>query len=91
MKTVKVGHVSTKVGEILVRLEPNVAVKGLNINPFTAIIDSNRNKLEPIHVDLNQSLTHIGRYLTDFYSFHLDISNCDATRARIELESYHSY
>ena len=51
------------------------------VNPFMAGFGSNRTKVSPI----------VGFYMTDLCSFHLEISNCDATRALFELESHRSY
>ena len=48
-------------------------------NHFTAMFGS------------NQNLTNFHLYMTDFYSFYLEICHSDATRPWIELDSRHSY
>ena len=72
-------------------VEISLAVTGLIIyhNGFLlalsrARLDSNRNQIK------NKPINS-GRYKADFCSFHLEISNCDATRALFELESHRSY
>ena len=86
----KVGLSSTKVGWMLVRLEPNLAVKGLNRISLPRL----RFRATP-DVHLFNPFTARLNFMTNIImilnSFPLEISNCDATRARIELESHHSY
>ena len=35
-------------------------------------------------------ISTFSRYMTDFYSFHIEISHCDALELPSELESHHS-
>ena len=52
-----------------------------SFNPYVAGYDSHRPEI---------SSTFVAMW-SDFCSFHLEISKCDATRALSELESHHSY
>ena len=56
------------------------------IVPVSSLFEWNLTLLWP---GSNQNLTYVGRFTTDFCSFHLEVSHCDALELPLELESHH--